>query len=67
MGGDFASERNSLMNIFFAAHKHEVVVDVANIGKLSQRRRTVLSFMSQVSSLMFCSVLICIGIFDCVT
>lgn len=33
LGGEFGVERNNLMNIFFAAHKHDIIVDVANIGK----------------------------------
>lgn len=32
-GNDFAGERDALMNIFFAAHKQNLVIDVANIGE----------------------------------
>lgn len=32
MGGNLARQQNSLMNVFFAAHKHNIVVDVAEIG-----------------------------------
>ncbi|VDP13205.1 unnamed protein product [Onchocerca flexuosa] len=35
IGSDFIGEHNILMNIFFAAHKHNILIDVANIGETS--------------------------------
>uniref|UniRef100_A0A915B768 General transcription factor IIH subunit 3 n=1 Tax=Parascaris univalens TaxID=6257 RepID=A0A915B768_PARUN len=32
IGSDLAREQNALMNLFFSAHKQDIVVDVANIG-----------------------------------
>ncbi|EJW88996.1 hypothetical protein WUBG_00095 [Wuchereria bancrofti] len=35
IGSDLLGEHNILMNIFFAAHKHSILIDVANIGETS--------------------------------
>uniref|UniRef100_A0A0R3RG88 General transcription factor IIH subunit 3 n=1 Tax=Elaeophora elaphi TaxID=1147741 RepID=A0A0R3RG88_9BILA len=35
IGSDLLGEHNILMNIFFAAHKHNILIDVANIGETS--------------------------------
>uniref|UniRef100_A0A915PY72 General transcription factor IIH subunit 3 n=1 Tax=Setaria digitata TaxID=48799 RepID=A0A915PY72_9BILA len=35
IGSDLRGEHNILMNIFFAAHKHNILIDVANIGETS--------------------------------
>uniref|UniRef100_A0A8R1TYW0 General transcription factor IIH subunit 3 n=1 Tax=Onchocerca volvulus TaxID=6282 RepID=A0A8R1TYW0_ONCVO len=35
IGNDFLREHNILMNIFFAAHKQNILIDVANIGETS--------------------------------
>lgn len=32
VGSDLRGEHNILMNIFFAAHKHSILIDVANTG-----------------------------------
>lgn len=32
IGSDLLGEHNILMNIFFAAHKNNILIDVANIG-----------------------------------
>ncbi|MCP9259633.1 hypothetical protein DINM_002566 [Dirofilaria immitis] len=39
IGSDFCGEHNILMNIFFAAHKHNILIDVANIGHGANMQR----------------------------
>ncbi|VDN32890.1 unnamed protein product [Gongylonema pulchrum] len=33
IGSDLIGEHNILMNIFFAAHKHNIIIDIANTGE----------------------------------
>uniref|UniRef100_A0A1I7VTL0 General transcription factor IIH subunit 3 n=1 Tax=Loa loa TaxID=7209 RepID=A0A1I7VTL0_LOALO len=52
IGSDLRGEHSILMNIFFAAHKHNILIDVANIGEAS----TILQQASDITGGTYFSV-----------